>query len=156
MHEPNFSKVGNMRYRRKTYEVIHRALERLLNVVSRWNHVATSHGAPSAPYQREEDHIANMVDWGERELSNSETSEIIVKGMSVESLQLQRAALELAAFLSEKETRTKSKGMPPAVADSMLVHARNYAAEASKIEQSAHPILNELLHVLGDQRDVRI
>lgn len=151
MHEPDFSNVGNMRYRRKTYEIIHRALERLLNVVRHWNHLATSHGASLVPYQHEENHLANMVDWGERELSDPETSDIVIKGMSVESLRIQRAALEFSAFFAEKDARAKSKGMPPAVADSFLVHARNYTAEAKKIEQPTHPILNELLHELGNQ-----
>jgi hypothetical protein len=90
-----------------------------------------------------------MVDWGERELSAPDELDITVKGMSVESLRLQRAALELAAFLADKEARMKSRGMPPAVADSMLIHARAYAAEANKIDRPAHPILDELRQDLG-------
>jgi len=147
--EPEDSPIGDMRYRRRDYAVIHRALERLLNIVSHWNRVATSHGASRPPYEDEEEHLSNMVEWGERELSDEELLNITVKGMSTKSLRLQKAALLIAAFLAEKEARKKSKEMPPAVADSMLTHARAFAGEANKINYPAHPILEELRQVLG-------
>jgi hypothetical protein len=108
-----------------------------------------SHGASRPPYEDEEEHLRNMVDWGERELSNEDALDITVRGMSIESLRLQKAALELAAQLAEKEAQAKSKGMPPAVADSMFTHARAYAAEAKKIDHPVHSILNELQQALG-------
>jgi hypothetical protein len=137
-----------MRYRRKDYEVIHRALERLRDVVRHWNQLAMLHGASEAPYEQEEEHLTNMVDWGEEKLKDAHALSIKVDGMSVESARLQRAALEYAAALAERKARGKSKGMPPAVADSMLSRARVYAAEANKIDHPAHPILKEVLHVL--------
>lgn len=151
VHEPDFSRVGTMRYRRKTYETIHSALLRLRNAVRQWNQVAISHGAFQAPYPREEDHLNGMVDWGEQELSNPNISDIVVEGMTVESLRLQRAALEFAAFQVERDAREKSRGMPPAVIDSILGHARDFAAEAKRVDQPTHPILGELLHELDDQ-----
>lgn len=149
MLEPEERPVGNMRYRRRDYTVIHRALERLANIVHHWNQVATSHGASHPPYEDEEEHINNLVDWGRRELGNAEALNITVNGMSVKSLRLQKAALQIAASLAEKEAREKSKGMPPAVADSMLTHARAYAAEANKIDHPVHPIFGELQQALG-------
>lgn len=149
MHKPDYTSLGDIRYSRKDYEIVHRALERLRNVVSHWNQLAISHGASKAPYEQEEEYLAGMIDWGEEKLKDVHALQITVRGISVESARLQRAALEYAAAMAEQEARGKSKGMPPAVADSMLSHARAYAVEANKINQLAHPILDELQHQFG-------
>lgn len=153
MFEPDDRHIGDMRYRRKDYEVIQRALKLLLETVRHWDQVATSHGASAPPYAAFEGHLANMVSWGERKLKEPNTLSITVSGISAGSLGLQRAALEYAAAKAKQDAEAKSKGMPPAVADAMLDQARAYVAEAKKIEEPAHPILNELLHDLGAKAD---
>lgn len=151
--EPDDSHVGDMTYRRKDYEVIQRALKLLLKTVRHWDEVATFNGATEPPYAAFEDHLANMVSWGERKLKDQDALRITVDGISVGSLGLQRAALEFAAAKAEQDAKEKSKGTPPAVADSLFGQARGYAAEAKKIEHPAHPILNELMHDLRGQEN---
>jgi hypothetical protein len=146
LHEPDFTRIGDFRYSRNRYEIIHRALVVLRDRVRYWNQVAISHQASQLPFEREELHLTNMVDWGDKQLQDAHAFSITVNGMSVESARLQCAALEYAASMAELEAKNNSKGMPPAVAESMLGVARAFAAEATRTSHPAHPILEELRH----------
>lgn len=145
-HRPDFTCLGDIRYRKQDYEIVHSALAMLLGTIRRWNELAISNGVSKPPYEDEQNYLTNMVEWGKEKLREPNTLSITVRGISVESRRFERAALEYAALESRREALEKSIGMPRAVAHAMLARPRAYAEQAKNIEVRAHPILDELRH----------
>lgn len=137
--------VGDARYRRADYEIIHRALGLLEAKLRAWNTVAMTNGALEPPYTREVDDLENMIEWGEEKLSDKDRREIVVRGISVGSLRYLKAALIHAAWFREKEVNETAKDTwPSAVAEAMRDRIRRYHQLADKIPQPPAAILDEI------------
>ena len=139
------TRVGDVRYDRDEYGILHKALKLLEVKLSSWNRVAMSHGALEPPYAREVKDLQQMIEWGGKALANGDAGEILVKGISVGSLRYQKAALIHGAWYREKEvTEAAKENWPPAVAEAMRGKVRRYHQLAEKISQPAAAILDEL------------
>jgi len=137
--------VGDVRYPRDEYATLQGALSLLDAVLKSWNTVAMTNGALEPPYTREVDDLEGMIEWGDKELSDKDAREILVRGISVGSLRYQKAALIHAAWFKEKEVNeTTKETWPSAVAEAMRGKARRYHQLADKIPQPPAAILDEL------------
>jgi hypothetical protein len=144
-YEFDSTSLGDARYNREAYEILHGALLLLEAKLKSWNTVALSNGALEAPYTQEVDDIHVMTEWGEVQLAKKEAREICVHGISVASIRYQKAALIHAAWHYESEATDATKATwPPSVAEAVRGKARRFHQEAEKIEQSPAAILDEL------------
>ena len=136
---------GDSRYTRREYELVHQAFSLLKSKLEEWNEVAIRNGAITSPYSEDVKLLQAMIDWGSGQLEKKHATTIFSPGLSVGSLQWEKASLIHAAWVEEKRVDDRAdRSWPSAVVESMRDRARQFYKLADDIKFPPASILNEL------------
>src|SRR3954466_12256709 len=131
---------------RGDYALAKKALDLLRSEIQVWNDKALSHGALSAPYQRE----IEDLDYFTQQLAVVEASGGILTNIAVGFLRYLKAALVLLATRKEVEISGKVKdGWPESVIESMREGLRQINFFSGALEVAPADVLNEITVGLG-------
>jgi hypothetical protein len=143
-YEFDSTRAGNFRINRTYYRILHDALVLLRDELSGWNERAVKNGAKTPPYEREVEHITNMIQFGNAELSKN-TPDIVVAGITVGSLRYFKAALALARKREQDHSEKERKGWPSAVLSSIAETIQQFDKISKLIEQEPADVFWEVM-----------
>jgi hypothetical protein len=140
------SHVGDWRWFRSSYEIVHEALIRFLKEIKKWNEIVTQQGAARKPYQQEERDIERMVAWGADRLNESSTADIEIRGITVGSLRYKKAALLLSVHLREQDLESRhQQAWPSGAVQALNESIQKLRDLEEKIKQPPADVLWELI-----------
>ena len=99
--------AGDLHLNRSSYEKLLEAYRVLHNELEVWNRRTIEQGA-APPYVREVDDLNHRIEWSDKQLADTNTQEIIVRGITVGSLRYAKAALTLMIYRRRKDIVNKS------------------------------------------------
>jgi hypothetical protein len=137
--------VGDLRLTRANYLIVQEGLGLLSEELDVWNERALEHGAASQPYQQEAADLTHLMEWGSRELSQTNMPEIVVKGISVGNLRYVKAALMLVIRKREADCAQKAQdGWPGAALGSLNEGIERVRKIADTIDYEPSDVLWEV------------
>lgn len=145
MDPPDNTVHGDWAWGRASYDYIQTALNLLQAKLNSWNTTAIQHGAIEPPYEREVEILKIMIDWAEPRFADPNTLEIVVSGITVESLRYLKAALLNAAWHFETGAIEQAKdGWPPRVLEAVRGRARKAHELAAEIKYQPADVLQDI------------
>ena len=104
------------------------------------------HGAPRKPYEREEENVRIQVEWGDKELTDSTRSYVVVYGISVGSVRYIKAGILLAIRRKEEQVAQKvAEGWPDGAVASLKEKIEALKRVGDQISREPADILWELI-----------
>lgn len=126
------STIGDVWFPREIYETIQEGLKHLRDLLNVWNkRVATK----VPPYEKEVNDLDQRITWAEERFAELQDphGEIYIYGISVGSLRLIKAGLELLIFKKREDLKENRKQGWPSGALKALEHEIHLVREKSKL-----------------------
>lgn len=145
-YEFDESYVGDLHIKRSNYKILQEAYRALRDELNIWNRRTLDQGASRPPYEQEVNDLNRILNWGDKQLADTNLQEITITGISIGSLRYAKAALMLKIYRQRQNLVVKSDQLwPDATLRSLDDAIEHIDKIAEKLKYEPSNVLWELI-----------
>jgi hypothetical protein len=137
---------GDFRCSRGHYKVVQEGLRLLCKELEIWDQRTIEDGAAYTPFEQEVADLTQLIGFGDQQLSQANTQEIVVRGISVGNFRYVKAALMFVIQYREQDCAKKAEvGWPEPAVRSLAAGIEKVRSLAGAIDYEPSDILWEIM-----------